>query len=817
MMKSASSSQRILVMAARNKKYLYRSDTATTTNNKRRRRMSSSSSSSSSTASSLSTSSSSFLVSIIICVLVTFCYQDNKSCHHHHSSSLLLMGVRGLSIPTVSHTTMQTIRNQQQQQHASSIRIPTETHLSTAVGATTTTTTTRSRRWRRLQKKTYYYRRNHHHHHHHHYHPISASAIFSSLSSDTINDNNNNNNSNATFSSAGAGNYSSPAADNDSTLSSSSSSPSSSSTIATKASASSSSSSISSSTNDDIDDDTEEKEESITNIDDHQNRDANSSTNSATTSRWKRRMVEFVTGQTITTSTTIASVPSLRRPKCLENVIRNNSSSSSSRNNPNASMLSKLVSKFISSVPGWMFHLRSSVQLVLTVIVYVFHTVVLTQRFVAFPFQLIPNDRGYFTSIGYDSLLGIVTLLVYQYIRRHQTVTQDENAQEEEDEEPTSASSSSSSSSLLPSLLSKPDSLDDMPWKNIWKSKYSRITSAVTFGLLLYGYYYTKYASMFWEDKLYEIGRYAHWMTVPMHHSLTILLGHSSWVVFASLILRWIPRPQPYFNYIYEGGTGQPSMWFTSQFSRSSTRRYTNKDDDNDDRISMEESSIRRCAQQQEPEQTQWMWWVLGGYFVSFWLFQIADWVNMYVFPIEFLESVHENDVVSKIVNSNERWASVVGFVAPCITAPWFEEILYRGFLLPTVLLWMPSSVRLPTILLPTIAAAATASNKNATTEQKTNNDNNNDNPKFFSRILRSIARLRIRKTYISISDYHLAVFVSSVLFSAHHQQTLAFLPLCVLGSLWSIVYTKSQNLWTTILIHSMWNSRVFFGGWFGL
>ena len=65
--------------------------------------------------------------------------------------------------------------------------------------------------------------------------------------------------------------------------------------------------------------------------------------------------------------------------------------------------------------------------------------------------------------------------------------------------------------------------------------------------------------------------------------------------------------------------------------------------------------------------------------------------------------------------------------------------------------------------------------------------------------------------------SYQLAIFISGILFSIHHQSELAFLPLCILGWLWAIIYTKSGNLWTTILIHSMWNSRIFIGGWFGL
>jgi hypothetical protein len=42
-------------------------------------------------------------------------------------------------------------------------------------------------------------------------------------------------------------------------------------------------------------------------------------------------------------------------------------------------------------------------QVVFGFLLYVFHLAVLTQRSVPFPVQLIPNDKGFFQSIGWDS------------------------------------------------------------------------------------------------------------------------------------------------------------------------------------------------------------------------------------------------------------------------------------------------------------------------------------------------------------------------------------------------------------------------------
>lgn len=42
-------------------------------------------------------------------------------------------------------------------------------------------------------------------------------------------------------------------------------------------------------------------------------------------------------------------------------------------------------------------------------------------------------------------------------------------------------------------------------------------------------------------------------------------------------------------------------------------------------------------------------------------------------------------------------------------------------------------------------------------------------------------------------------------------------LPLSVLGLVWSLLYLYSRNLLVTVLIHAMWNSRVFLGSLLGL
>ena len=88
-----------------------------------------------------------------------------------------------------------------------------------------------------------------------------------------------------------------------------------------------------------------------------------------------------------------------------------------------------------------------------------------------------------------------------------------------------------------------------------------------------------------------------------------------------------------------------------------------------------------------------------------------------------------------------------VGSVAPCLTAPLFEEILYRGFLLPALTRFLPIAYALP---------------------------------------------------------------LNALLFGLHHHALPALLPLSALGLLWGVLYLQSGNLLVCILIHALWNARIF-------
>lgn len=58
---------------------------------------------------------------------------------------------------------------------------------------------------------------------------------------------------------------------------------------------------------------------------------------------------------------------------------------------------------FLDAIPTWILSLRPLVQFLVAIVLYWFHIFVMAQHFIAFPFQLIYNERGQFQSIGWDS------------------------------------------------------------------------------------------------------------------------------------------------------------------------------------------------------------------------------------------------------------------------------------------------------------------------------------------------------------------------------------------------------------------------------
>lgn len=390
-------------------------------------------------------------------------------------------------------------------------------------------------------------------------------------------------------------------------------------------------------------------------------------------------------------------------------------------------------------------NLSPPIQLVTLIGLYIIHLTVLTQHSIVFPFQLIPNNQGRFQSIGLDSLAGIFSFLTIHLLRKRQlqkhrynpsnvtippllkNVHQDDNSSK-------GSTSSSRAPWNLPSLANLPN------------SPSAKITSMASMFLLVTAYFMTGRLAQWVELNLYALAGMGVPMTIAMHRSLVVLGGHLAWVAIGSGILGIVLRPQPFFgggNLEFDAdasvvdGAGATRLASGSAAKSPSKkvkqiyRWYTNKLNSN------------------------WVWWSIGGYFISSWFFNIADFMNQIILPAHVFEMAGEG-VVSQLINpeNNDLAASIMGYIAPCLSAPWWEEVLYRGFLLPALCLHM----------------------------------------KFWW-----------------------AVFVSGIVFSVHHVSTTGAIPLAILGWTWAVIYAKSNNLFVTIMIHAMWNSRVFLGSWLGL
>jgi len=134
------------------------------------------------------------------------------------------------------------------------------------------------------------------------------------------------------------------------------------------------------------------------------------------------------------------------------------------------------------------------------------------------------------------------------------------------------------------------------------------------------------------------------------------------------------------------------------------------------------------------------VFWGLGGYFVALPLVIFISLVNQKIWQGQG----GSNQLLSLALEGKDLVALAIFFVTAAIAAPIFEEILFRGFLLPSLTRYLP----------------------------------------VWS-----------------------AILSSSLLFAIAHLSMSEVLPLTTLGIVLGIVYTRSRNLLSSILLHSLWNS----------
>ncbi|MEH2276308.1 MAG: type II CAAX endopeptidase family protein [Nostoc sp.] len=138
--------------------------------------------------------------------------------------------------------------------------------------------------------------------------------------------------------------------------------------------------------------------------------------------------------------------------------------------------------------------------------------------------------------------------------------------------------------------------------------------------------------------------------------------------------------------------------------------------------------------------QDNWFLWGLGGYCAALPIVVVVSLINQQLWQGQG----GSNPLLQLALESRDGIALGIFFSTAAIAAPFFEEILFRGFLLPSLTRYLP----------------------------------------VWGSIL-----------------------ISSLLFAIAHLSLSEILPLTALGIVLGVVYTRSRNLFAPMLLHSLWNS----------
>ena len=137
---------------------------------------------------------------------------------------------------------------------------------------------------------------------------------------------------------------------------------------------------------------------------------------------------------------------------------------------------------------------------------------------------------------------------------------------------------------------------------------------------------------------------------------------------------------------------------------------------------------------------SNWVLWGIGGYFAALPLVILISLVNQKIWQGQG----GSNPILPIALEGKDNVAFAIFCVTAAIAAPIFEEILFRGFLLPSLTRYMPVWG---------------------------------------------------------------AIVLSSFIFALAHLSLSEVLPLMVLGMVLGFVYSRSRNLLSSMLLHSLWNS----------
>jgi uncharacterized protein len=137
---------------------------------------------------------------------------------------------------------------------------------------------------------------------------------------------------------------------------------------------------------------------------------------------------------------------------------------------------------------------------------------------------------------------------------------------------------------------------------------------------------------------------------------------------------------------------------------------------------------------------SNWVLWGIGGYLVALPLVFFVSFLNQSLWH----GKGGSNPLLFLALEAQDKVVLAIFFFTASIAAPIFEEILFRGFLLPSLTRYVPVWG---------------------------------------------------------------AIIISSVIFAIAHLNLSELLPLATLGIILGVVYVRSRNLLASILLHSLWNS----------
>ncbi|CRG96683.1 protease, putative [Plasmodium gallinaceum] len=219
--------------------------------------------------------------------------------------------------------------------------------------------------------------------------------------------------------------------------------------------------------------------------------------------------------------------------------------------------------------------------------------------------------------------------------------------------------------------------------------------------LLIASYILSGYVSLYTENILNFLKVFKFSVSDNIIKSLQILSGHFMWVVCSIIIIRRLLYP--YFKH------------------NKSNLNFLYKE--------------------------SWYFKVIYGYMFSHFIFNIIDVFNNIILNYFHNNEIHFDNSIDEIVNEKELISTILCIISPCFSAPFFEEYIYRFFVLKSLNLFM---------------------------------------------------------------NIHYSVIFSSLFFAIHHLNIFNLLPLFFLSFFWSYIYIYTDNILVTMLIHSFWNLYVF-------